>query len=128
MVKKYQASTFLKFNSPFKPNKNVKENFSFHLFKKKQIIKSAVAMYVPALVLNQSTGVPIYTSTLVVCFVCIFYTCVGGLKAVVWTDVIQGFVMVSPIVVVAIKGTFEVGGITKIINLSIEGKRLEGPM
>lgn len=74
------------------------------------------------------TGVKIGTTTLAVCLICIFYTAIGGLKAVVWTDVIQGIVMLGALIVVAIKATYDVGGLGVVIQRNLDGGRLEGPI
>ncbi|XP_055374973.1 sodium-coupled monocarboxylate transporter 1 isoform X1 [Condylostylus longicornis] len=86
-----------------------------------------IVIYVPALAFNQVTGINIHIITPVVCVVCIFYTCVGGLKAVVWTDVLQSFIMYGSMILVIIKGTMNVGGLSEVINLNYGSGRLEGP-
>lgn len=73
------------------------------------------------------TGVNVHLITPVVCIVCIFYTCVGGLKAVVWTDVVQTIMMFGAICLVMIKGTLNVGGLDVVWNRAVEGDRIEGP-
>lgn len=76
--------------------------------------------------------------------VCVFYTMIGGVRAVVWTDVVQAFVMVmSSLVVVVIgeivsvriindsnqsfvfAGIKHVGNFWYVIHLAIEGGRFE---
>lgn len=61
-------------------------------------------IYVPALAFNQTTGVEIHTITPIVMTICIFYTCLGGIKAVVWTDVIQIILMYGTLLLIVIKG------------------------
>jgi len=51
----------------------------------------------------------------------------GGLKAVVWTDVIQSFVMYGSIIAVCIKGTIDVGGLGVVIQRNAENGRLNAP-
>uniref|UniRef100_T1H361 Sodium/solute symporter n=1 Tax=Megaselia scalaris TaxID=36166 RepID=T1H361_MEGSC len=65
-----------------------------------------IALYVPALTFNQVTGIGVHTITPIVCGIVTFYTCVGGLKAVVWTDVVQSGLMYGSILLVMIKGTY----------------------
>ncbi|XP_026467597.1 sodium-coupled monocarboxylate transporter 1-like [Ctenocephalides felis] len=86
-----------------------------------------IVIYVPALAFNQVTGVNVHVITPIVCLVCIFYTCVGGLKAVVWTDVIQTVGMFGSIILVIIKGTIDVGGFGTVMDRSWESGRLEAP-
>ncbi|CAL1679277.1 unnamed protein product [Lasius platythorax] len=86
-----------------------------------------IVIYVPALAFNQVTGVNIHIITPFVCIVCIFYTCVGGLKAVVWTDFIQTFLMFGSMLLIIIKGTVDVGGFSLVIRRNLESGRLEFP-
>ena len=44
-------------------------------------------------VLNFATDWAIYLNIGILCHVCVIYTLLGGMKAVIWTDVIQGIVM-----------------------------------
>ncbi|EZA59529.1 hypothetical protein DMN91_010796 [Ooceraea biroi] len=86
-----------------------------------------IVIYVPALAFNQVTGVNVHIVTPFVCIVCIFYTCVGGLKAVVWTDFIQTFIMFGSMLLIIIKGTADVGGLSLVIRRNLESGRLEFP-
>lgn len=79
------------------------------------------------LILKLVTGVNVHLITPIVCVVCIFYTCVGGLKAVVWTDVVQLVMMFGAIALVIIKGTIDVGGFGFVWNKASESGRIEGP-
>ncbi|KAG5314760.1 SC5A8 protein, partial [Acromyrmex insinuator] len=86
-----------------------------------------IVIYVPALAFNQVTGVNVHIVTPFVCIVCIFYTCVGGLKAVVWTDFFQTFLMFGSMLLIIIKGTADVGGLSLVIRRNLESGRLEFP-
>lgn len=79
------------------------------------------------LILTLVTGVNVHLITPIVCVVCIFYTCVGGLKAVVWTDVVQLVMMFGAIALVIIKGTIDVGGFGFVWDKASESGRIEGP-
>lgn len=52
----------------------------------------------------------------------------GGLKAVVWTDVIQTVAMFGSLLVVAIKGTIDVGGSEVVFTEAWKSNRIEAPM
>ncbi|XP_017116374.1 sodium-coupled monocarboxylate transporter 1 [Drosophila elegans] len=86
-----------------------------------------IVIYVPAIAFNQATGVNIHIVTPIVCVVCIFYTCIGGLKAVVWTDVIQTIIMFGAMALVLIKGTVDIGGPAVVWQRAQETARLERP-
>ncbi|KAF5286280.1 hypothetical protein FQR65_LT12720 [Abscondita terminalis] len=57
--------------------------------------------------------------------ICIFYTAVGGLKAVVWTDTLQFFIMVITFVIIFLMGLSTIGGFKFMWNKSVEGERLD---
>ncbi|XP_073828190.1 sodium-coupled monocarboxylate transporter 2-like [Musca autumnalis] len=84
-----------------------------------------VYIFVPALAFSQVTGINIHLINAIVCSICIFYTMLGGIKAVVWTDVVQAGIMVTSVVLVGIMGTIKVGGLGKVFELAEEGGRLD---
>lgn len=53
------------------------------------------ATYAPALALERATGLPLETSILLTGTVTVAYTMMGGMKAVIWTDVMQFFVLLG---------------------------------
>jgi len=55
--------------------------------------RMTVILYLPSLALSTVTGIDITICILVMGFVTICYTVLGGMKAVIWTDVLQLFVM-----------------------------------
>ncbi|WP_339720992.1 sodium:solute symporter [uncultured Paraglaciecola sp.] len=55
--------------------------------------RMTVILYLPSLALSTVTGLDITMCILVMGFVTIGYTVLGGMKAVIWTDVLQLFVM-----------------------------------
>jgi len=59
----------------------------------------ATVLYVPALMLMVVTGFPMMWCIVIAGFTSTLYSAVGGTKAVIWTDVMQFFVLVAGIVV-----------------------------
>jgi SSS family transporter len=55
----------------------------------------SVVLYLPALALSAVTGLNVIWSILLMGAVTIGYTLMGGMKAVIWTDVLQVFVMLG---------------------------------
>ncbi|XP_014206016.1 sodium-coupled monocarboxylate transporter 1-like [Copidosoma floridanum] len=84
-----------------------------------------VVMYVPALAFSQVTGYGIHTITPVFSIVCITYTTMGGVKAVIWTDTIQFFFTIGSLFTVLIIGIYGLGGFSNIYNIVNEGGRLD---
>ncbi|KAH7644920.1 sodium-coupled monocarboxylate transporter 1-like protein 2 [Dermatophagoides farinae] len=85
----------------------------------------AVVLYGPAIALSSVTPVSIPTSILVVGIICTFYTSIGGIKAVIWTDVLQCILMFLGVAIVIIQGLIELGGFTSAINILDQGGRLK---
>jgi len=48
-----------------------------------------MVIYTPSVALETATGLDRWTAVWLTGGVCIFYTSIGGLKAVVWTDTFQ---------------------------------------
>ncbi|KAF2899872.1 hypothetical protein ILUMI_06320 [Ignelater luminosus] len=84
-----------------------------------------IVIYVPALAFNQVTGVDLYIITPIVSFICIFYTTLGGLKAVVWTDTLQFSVTLLTLGFVLIMGAISVGGFATVWERAEAGERLQ---
>ncbi|XP_067000758.2 sodium-coupled monocarboxylate transporter 1 isoform X2 [Anabrus simplex] len=84
-------------------------------------------VYPPAVVFNQVTGESLHYGSALLTIVCIYYTCVGGFKAVVWTDVFQCIFMYGSLLLVIIKGTIDIGGPAVVFERSNAGGRLEPP-
>ena len=71
------------------------------------------------------TGFNLWAAVLSVGIVCTFYTTLGGIKAVMWTDVFQAVMMFSGLVAILIRGSLLHGGFGKIWQLNYEGHRIE---
>uniref|UniRef100_UPI0037E7CD70 sodium-coupled monocarboxylate transporter 1-like n=1 Tax=Semicossyphus pulcher TaxID=241346 RepID=UPI0037E7CD70 len=94
------------------------------LFIVQTILYTGIVIYAPALALNQVTGVDLWGAVISTGVVCTFYCTVGGLKAVVWTDVFQLGVMLAGFMSVIIKSAILQGGFVTIISDSQQGGRL----
>ncbi|XP_006628447.2 sodium-coupled monocarboxylate transporter 1 isoform X1 [Lepisosteus oculatus] len=85
---------------------------------------TGMAIYAPALALEQITGLNLWGVLVATGTVCIIYCTLGGLKAVIWTDVFQMVVMLAGFVAVIARGMVVTGGLHKIWNDSYNGGRL----
>ncbi|NWR76894.1 SC5A8 protein, partial [Centropus unirufus] len=88
------------------------------------ILYTGIVIYAPALALNQVTGFDLWGAVVATGVVCTFYCTLGGLKAVVWTDVLQVGIMIAGFSSVIIRASVIQGGIGHIINDSYHGGRL----
>nr|XP_022915690.1 sodium-coupled monocarboxylate transporter 2-like isoform X2 [Onthophagus taurus] len=84
-----------------------------------------LAIYVPSLALSQVTGISVGFFSPILCGICIFYTTLGGVKAVVWTDALQFFFMIGSMFAVVVIGITHVGGIRNLWKLASENGRLD---
>ncbi|XP_046396482.1 sodium-coupled monocarboxylate transporter 1 isoform X2 [Ischnura elegans] len=94
------------------------------LFVLDEILFLPIVLYVPSLTFNLVTGFNIHCIGAIVCAVCIFYTSVGGLKAVVWADTLQIILMFFSLVVVVIVGLSQIGGLGIVWSRAVEGGRV----
>ncbi|KAK4008520.1 Uncharacterized protein APZ42_013873 [Daphnia magna] len=85
----------------------------------------AVVVYAPALALSQVTGIHVYISVTAIFVVCVFYTVVGGMKAVMWTDTVQVIIMFISMAVVVFKGDIDKGGSAAVWAINQETDRVE---
>ncbi|XP_059828780.1 sodium-coupled monocarboxylate transporter 1 isoform X4 [Hypanus sabinus] len=88
------------------------------------ILYTGIVIYAPALALNQITGFDLWGVLVATGLVCTFYCTLGGLKAVVWTDVFQMLIMIAGFLAVIIRGSVLQGGFGRIWNISYHGGRL----
>jgi SSS family transporter len=59
------------------------------------VSRIALVLYLPSLALNVATGIDIYFCIAAMSLVTIIYCTMGGMKAVVWSDVVQGFLLIG---------------------------------
>lgn len=60
-----------------------------------QFGRMAIVLYLPAITLSASTGLSIEVCILTTGVLATFYTVMGGIEAVIWTDVVQSMVLLS---------------------------------
>nr|XP_061806498.1 sodium-dependent multivitamin transporter-like [Nerophis lumbriciformis] len=90
------------------------------------VIYMGVVLYAPALALNAVTGFDLWGAVLAMGLVCTLYTSLGGLKAVMWTDVFQTVVMFAGQLAVIIVGAHQAGGIAEVWRKAVNGSRIAG--
>ncbi|GAB0200558.1 sodium/iodide cotransporter [Grus japonensis] len=89
-----------------------------------EMLYTGIVIYAPALILNQVTGLDIWASLLSTGVICTFYTTIGGMKAVIWTDVFQVVVMLSGFIAIIIRGLLLVGGPARVLAIAANGSRV----
>lgn len=90
------------------------------------VARMALVLFLPSLALTTVTGIDIYICIVLMGVITIVYCTMGGVEAVIWGDVIQGFVLLGGAllaVVFLVAGTE--GGISQVIEISIDNDKLK---
>merc|ERR1712227_818464 len=74
------------------------------------MLYNGIVIYAPALALKEVAGLDLTIAILIVGGVCIGYTSLGGIKAVIWTDVWQAMWMLSGFVGILIMAGIDFDG------------------
>ncbi|CAB4054797.1 SLC5A8_12 [Lepeophtheirus salmonis] len=74
------------------------------------VIYMSIVVFAPALALEQLTGFSSDQSIPIIFSVCVVYTSMGGMKAVMWTDTFQSFMMFASFIAIIVKGNYDAGG------------------
>ncbi|XP_045104479.1 sodium-coupled monocarboxylate transporter 1-like isoform X2 [Portunus trituberculatus] len=83
-----------------------------------------ICLYAPSLALSTVTGLSLWGSMISMGTVCTIYITIGGVKAVVYTDVLQTMLMFVGVLVVVVMCCVDVG-VVNIWTTAKEGGRLE---
>ncbi|KAG4075104.1 hypothetical protein HA402_013499 [Bradysia odoriphaga] len=83
-----------------------------------------IGSFIPSIAFSAVTGGNIHVINASVSAVCVFYTMLGGIKAVVWTDVIQAAVMLFSLIFILVMSVTKVGDVAEVLDRAIEGNRL----
>jgi SSS family transporter len=85
----------------------------------------AIAIYAPSIVLSMLTGLPLHVNVLVMGLFTTLYTSLGGMKAVIWTDVLQFSILVSGVIAVFWLSVSRIpGGLTAAFHVAAVGGHL----
>jgi len=91
------------------------KNFTASLFWLMRLMYLGVVLYSCAMIFEGAAGWPLWFSILLIGIVCIIYTSMGGLKAIIWTDVAQFAIIFGALLLVLLlaiaKLPFGLGGI-----------------
>ena len=82
---------------------------------------AGLVVYGGSLALSTATGIPLMTVICLVGATAVIYTSIGGLRAVIWTDVLQLFVLTTAIVVTLVAAVRSLdGGLVDVIRVGAE--------
>uniref|UniRef100_A0A3P8SUP5 Solute carrier family 5 member 8 n=1 Tax=Amphiprion percula TaxID=161767 RepID=A0A3P8SUP5_AMPPE len=94
------------------------------LFMLQTMLFNGLIIYAPALALNQGAGVDLWGGIISTAIICTIYCTLGGMKAVVWTCVLQVGVMLAGNLSVIIKAVMLQGGVSTVLSDAQEGGRM----
>ena len=86
------------------------------------ITKISLIIFAGALVF-ETIGVPFWTGAIITVVATGFYTVLGGLKAVIYTDMVQAFILLLGTILVTLFGLYELGGwdgMVQVIDMASE--------
>ncbi|XP_032671555.1 putative sodium-dependent multivitamin transporter [Odontomachus brunneus] len=89
------------------------------------LLYTGVVLYAPALALEATTGMSTSASVIGIGLVCTFYSTIGGIKAVLITDVLQSLLMLAAVIAVIVTAAIDTGGLDRIWQIARQGSRLE---
>lgn len=90
-----------------------------------QIGRMSIIMYLPSIVLSNLIGINVNVLIIVMGVIAIIYSYSGGLKSVLWTDFIQGVVLISGVVFTLIFLSMSIdGGLREVFTTLGSGKFL----
>lgn len=89
------------------------------------VLYMGIVVYAPALALEAVTGISKEMAILAMGVVCTFYSSIGGMKAVLITDLFQSVLMFAAVYVIIIYAGIKAdGGLTTIWKTALEGGRI----
>ncbi|MHC4556847.1 MAG: sodium:solute symporter family protein [Planctomycetota bacterium] len=90
-----------------------------------QFGRIAIVLLLPSLALSVVTGINVYACILTMGMLATIYTVMGGIEAVIWTDVLQVIVLVGGALVCLILVAFSIdGSIARIFTIALEDGKL----
>ncbi|XP_065089552.1 sodium-coupled monocarboxylate transporter 1 isoform X2 [Ochlerotatus camptorhynchus] len=91
----------------------------------RSLLNLGVTVYTPTVALNTVIGIPYWASLLGISAISIIFNLLGGLKAAIMADVIQGVTMILISIAIIIQSMISVGGFEKIFTIPAEDGRLK---
>jgi cyclically-permuted mutarotase family protein len=88
-----------------------------------QFGRIGIVLFLPSLALSLVTGIDVSVCILLMGGLSIFYTVLGGIEAVIWTDVVQVIVLLGGALLSLMLLVVEAGGINSIIDIAADQQK-----
>lgn len=82
--------------------------------------RTGVLLVVPSMLISMMTGIPVIWCILIAAAVTTLYTTIGGFEAVIWTDVVQGVVMLAALVAAPVLIFCAIGSVPEALGTAWE--------
>ncbi|XP_072015342.1 sodium-coupled monocarboxylate transporter 1-like [Amphiura filiformis] len=89
------------------------------------ILYSGLVTYAASLAITAVSGISFTAAVLGLTAVCSFYTTIGGMKAVLWSDCLLMILTFAPLIAVIISGCVSVGGVGTVWKIAGDGMRAD---
>lgn len=90
-----------------------------------QMARMGIVVYLPALALSTVVGLDIYSAIVIMGILAILYTVLGGIEAVIWTDVIQVIVLIGGLILGLIYIALDVGDVGYIFETAYADNKMK---
>lgn len=104
----------------FNPIMRVIGSVLFSLF---HIGRVAIVIYLPTVAITSVSTINPYLVCSVIGLLCVVYSFLGGIEGVIWTDVIQGIILLGGAILVIILGVYQVGGFGQVFSDAAAGHK-----
>ncbi|XP_054270777.1 putative sodium-dependent multivitamin transporter isoform X2 [Macrosteles quadrilineatus] len=95
------------------------------MYSLQMVLYMGIVVYAPAIALEALTGLNQNISIVLVGAVCMFYCTLGGMKAVIWTDVFQSLLMFAAVISIIFTAAKQKGGLSQIWEIAEKGDRIQ---
>ncbi len=89
-----------------------------------QLGRMSIVVFLPALALSAVTGMNVYVAIVIMGVLSTLYTVLGGMEAVIWTDVAQAIVLWGGLFAMLAVVIADVGGLAPLIETAQQGHKL----
>lgn len=97
----------------FNPAMRVFGSILFSLF---HIGRIAIVIYLPTVAITSVSTINPYLVCVAIGILCVIYSFLGGMEGVIWTDFIQGVILLGGALLVIIVGLSDVGGFKTVVS------------
>lgn len=105
----------------FSENVRLLGSVTFILF---QMGRMGIVLFLPAIAISSVTGINVYLIISIMGIICILYTVMGGIEAVVWTEMVQVFILMGGAILCLIIAISSVdGGLAGVISKGMDAHK-----